>query len=130
MGKSATYFLTLLPKITFYSPGFIVEELAKHLQKLLRLSGIESSEMAFLQKTVLGQVKLVDLSELKPEIWKQAIDLVKDVDEFDAPFVALSLHLNGFLWTGDKKLKSGLLRKSQEWVIDTDQLLEFRQSLE
>lgn len=94
VGKISDLLFNSTSKITFYSPGFIVEELAKHHQKLLRLSGIEPSEMAFLQKTVLGQVKLVDLSELKPEIWKQAIDLVKDVDEFDAPFVALSLHLN------------------------------------
>jgi len=37
--------------------------------------------------------------------------LTKNVDEFDTPFVALSLELASPLWTGDKKLIKGLKQK-------------------
>ena len=35
--------------------------------------------------------------------------LCKDVDAEDALHVALTLELDGLLWTGDKKLRNGLL---------------------
>ena len=38
-------------------------------------------------------------------------DLCKDIDVHDIPFLSLALELNLPLWTGDKKLKNGLLGK-------------------
>jgi predicted nucleic acid-binding protein len=40
-----------------------------------------------------------------------AYDLCKDIDPKDAVFVALSCELDAPLWTGDKKLKKGLMSK-------------------
>jgi predicted nucleic acid-binding protein len=34
-----------------------------------------------------------------------------DIDEKDSVFVALTLELDGLLWTSDKKLKNGLIKK-------------------
>ncbi|WP_077349912.1 PIN domain-containing protein [Algoriphagus sp. A40] len=56
--------------------------------------------------------------------------MVEQIDEFDAPFVALSLKMNTYLWTGDKKLKNGLLLLGFDQVIDTNLLLKFRDALE
>lgn len=55
--------------------------------------------------------------------WDRAINMVKNVDEFDAPFLALTLELNAFLWTGDKKLISGLRKLKFEGVVETHQIL-------
>ncbi|HIH12377.1 TPA: hypothetical protein HA242_01515 [Candidatus Woesearchaeota archaeon] len=38
----------------------------------------------------------------------KAYDLCKEIDEDDAPFIALALEINGYLLTGDDKLKRGL----------------------
>ena len=43
--------------------------------------------------------------------WMEARRLCRDVDLKDSPFVALTLHLDGRLWTGDDELKTGLLAK-------------------
>jgi predicted nucleic acid-binding protein len=44
-------------------------------------------------------------------IWQQANELTVDIDPFDIPFVALSIYLDAYLWTGDKSLYNGLQGK-------------------
>jgi predicted nucleic acid-binding protein len=43
--------------------------------------------------------------------WTEAWRLCGDVDENDTAYVALTLELDGRLWTGDKELEMGLRRK-------------------
>jgi predicted nucleic acid-binding protein len=40
--------------------------------------------------------------------WTEARRLCRDVDPNHTVFVALTLHLDGQLWTGDEELKAGL----------------------
>lgn len=54
--------------------------------------------------------------------WLKAEELTQDVDQDDVAFVALALHLDAFLWTGDKKLVKGLLKGGFEKFIDTQYL--------
>jgi len=57
---------------------------------------------------------LVSRIEFVPEVgiplgtWMEAHRLCRTVDEKDTPYVALTLHLDGRLWTEDRELKSGL----------------------
>lgn len=39
---------------------------------------------------------------------RKAVRLCNQVDEHDTMFVAATLFIEGFLWTGDKKLRKGL----------------------
>lgn len=54
------------------------------------------------------------------------MELVRDVDEFDAPFIALSLELDSPLWTGDKQLIKGMAEKGIDWILNTDKIREIR----
>jgi len=51
-----------------------------------------------------------------------AVDLVADIDENDALFVALTNHIKGKLWTGDKKLIAGLKKKRYHKTTSTNDL--------
>ena len=48
-----------------------------------------------------------------------ADELTKDVDFDDVLFVALSLHLNCKLWTGDKALMKALIAKGFKRFVTT-----------
>lgn len=54
--------------------------------------------------------------------WKKAIKMTTPIDEFDAPFVALSLALGAALWTGDKKLLKGLRLQKIDWAVNSAEL--------
>ena len=42
----------------------------------------------------------------------------------DSPFLALTLHLKGLLWTGDIRLVKGLRKKGVESAVTTKELLD------
>ena len=69
---------------------------------------------------------MIDLESLRQTTWKKAVELTKDVDEFDAPFIALSLELESLLWTDDKKLTKGLKQKGIDWILSTEKIKEIR----
>lgn len=52
--------------------------------------------------------------------------MTSGIDEKDTPFVALTIDLEGSLWTGDKKLINGLRSKSVEWALTTEELDQVR----
>ena len=110
----------------FYSPTTILDEINNHTDKILKISGLSLSDFGFLKRVLFKKLELIDLEFISNKSWKTALELTKDVDEFDAPFVALSLELSAPLWTGDKKLRIGLENQSIDWVLDTAVIREFR----
>lgn len=64
----------------------------------------------FLNKS-LRNIHFVNEEMISTGSFVEAYRLCRDVDEKDTPFVALALELEGELWTRDKKLAQGLVRK-------------------
>lgn len=113
----------------FYSPTFIIDELENKNKKLLKVSGLKQSELNFLKRHILKKIDLIDINSFTTESWKEAFNLTKNIDEFDAPFVALCLNIKAKLWTGDKILLNGLRDKGVEWIVNTDYLKAIRNNL-
>ncbi|AKP52155.1 PIN domain-containing protein [Cyclobacterium amurskyense] len=106
----------------FFTPTFLLEELAHHHQKLLKLSAYSEQDLSFMKRMVLKKIEFIDLELISDLFWKKAIKMTTPIDEFDAPFVALSLALGASLWTGDKKLAKGLRLQKIDWAVNTADL--------
>lgn len=110
----------------FYTPTYLLDELENHKNKLLKISGFSEKELDFLQRNLFKKIDLINLEYIRESTWEKAIELTKNVDEFDAPFIALALELESPLWTGDKKLIKGLSTKGVDWIVTTDIITEIR----
>ena len=110
----------------FYSPTYLLDELENHKKKLIKISGLSDKELDYLQRNLFKKIDLIDLESIRESTWEKAIELTKEVDEFDAPFLALALELESPLWTGDKKLIKGLSKKGIDWIFITEIITEIR----
>ena len=125
-GKIGDLLLNSTDSFEFFAPTFILDELKNHHNKLLKISKLSEVELEFLKRILLKKIELVDPENLLSESWEKSMELVKDIDEFDAPFIALSLELKSPLWTGDKKLINGLKQKEFDLIFDTDIISKIR----
>ena len=125
-GTICDLLLNSLNTFDFYAPTAILDELGRHHNKLLKLSGLSEDELDFLKRTIMKKIGLIDLEALRPITWEKATELTKNVDEFDIPFIALSLELACPLWTGDKKLTKGLEQKGIDWILNTETIKQIR----
>ena len=110
----------------FYSPTYLLDELENHKKKLIKISGLSDKELNYLQRNLFKKIDFIDLESIRESTWEKAIELTKEVDEFDAPFLALALELESPLWTGDKKLIKGLSKKGIDWIFITEIITEIR----
>ena len=109
----------------FYTPNYILIELSNHQNKLMKLLSIDSKEEIIELRSIITQnIEFIDEKLISKEHWKRADILTKNVDSDDIAFVALAFHLDGIVWTGDKKLKKGLTQKGYDAIIDTQKMLE------
>jgi predicted nucleic acid-binding protein len=106
------------------SSHFAIEELQNHKKKLVRLSKRSVNEIDTLLEVILKQVDFFSDNIIKNEYWLEANHLTKDVDSDDINFVALTLQIEGILWTGDKKLTAHLRSMGFNRVINTAELYD------
>ncbi len=125
-GTISDLILNSFESFSFFAPSFLLTELETHQNKLLKLSGFTKSEMAFLKRMVFHKIEFIDVRFIEQKNWTKAMELTKNIDEFDTPFIALSLELKAPLWTGDKKLINGLTKKDIDWILNTNQMIELR----
>lgn len=109
---------------TFYTVGLLKDEIEEHKDKILKISEFTNDQFIKSYETITKRITFVDEILISDKELIKALDLVADIDENDALFVALTNHLNGKLWTGDKKLITGLQRKGYSKILSTDELYE------
>jgi predicted nucleic acid-binding protein len=93
---------------TFYCPRFVFVELFKHKERIAQATTLGEEDLLECLYELLARVHFVEEGSIPIGTWTEARRLCRDVDPKDAPFVALTLHLDGQLWTGDDELKAGL----------------------
>ena len=119
-GKIGELLLNKPAGITFLSPIFLLDELQKHAEKILKITKYNKDEFEQIKSFVLRNIEFIDSSKIDAQNHATSYNLLKDIDENDTPFIALALQFDAILWTGDKRLMNGLLSKNFNNIISTD----------
>jgi putative PIN family toxin of toxin-antitoxin system len=109
-------------KLNLYSTEQLEYELAEHWSKLKRLSKYSEIELHKTVTLITSKIKFINVELIPRTLFLKAEELTKDTDVDDTEFVALTDHIRGKLWTGDKELVKGLKRKKWDSLISTDEL--------
>lgn len=99
------------PARQLYCPRFLFVELFKHKERIAQASHLDENELLECLQELLARLNFVEEGSIPLGIWLEARRLCRDVDPKDTPFIALTLHLGGLLWTEDVALKTGLRSK-------------------
>ena len=106
----------------FYSCDYLRTEINRHRNRLLKLTKLSEDELAELEGLVTHNITFIDVRLLPQDLLKQTEILLKSIDPNDTPFVALTKHLEGKLWTGDMQLYNGLKTKRFKDILTTAEL--------
>ncbi len=103
--------LLLTSQHQFFVIEQVLVELFKYKEKIISFSKLSEDDIVRLLHVLLKRLNLYKEDLIAQENRQTAYILCSDVDEADAPHLALTLELKGLLWTGDNNLKEGLKRK-------------------
>ena len=103
---------------TLYSPRFLVVELFKHKERIASATRLSEDDLLECLRELLARIEFVEEGSIPIGTWMEARRLCRDVDLKDTPFVAMTLHLDCRLWTGDEALKSGLRVKGFDRFLE------------
>ncbi|MCG9881697.1 MAG: PIN domain-containing protein [Bacteroidia bacterium] len=109
----------------FYTCEFLRVEIINHKKKIISLTALTEIEVEELIQLVTRKITFINEGLIPPKTNLFAEKILEEIDPADAPFVALTKHLKGKLWTGDKKLITGLKNKNFPNTIDTTELMEY-----
>lgn len=120
--KISRIFLRPKTKLNFYSTERLLEEIEEHSEKLMQLSGYTDVELKRVLAFFSRRIRFINLKLIPKNIFEKTLVLTKDVDIDDTEFVALTEHIRGKFWSGDKALQKGLKGKGWNKFITTDEL--------
>jgi putative PIN family toxin of toxin-antitoxin system len=103
----------------FFTSDYLFEELDEHKSKLQKASKLTEKEIERSKTKLFKYISTISLDIIPQEIWQEAEELTFDIDPDDISFVALSIFLDAYLWTGDKILYNGLQSKGFNKVFLT-----------
>jgi predicted nucleic acid-binding protein len=125
-GKIGDILINSNNEIVFIAPTFLHQEISKYHSKLAKISGLPVEKIQEIQFHITRNIKFISEEQIKTRYWKEAYDLVSDIDVNDTPYIAYAKHFKCKLWSGDKKLIKGLESKNYKKIITTDKLYTWK----
>lgn len=108
----------------FYAPQYARLEILKHQNKIKKIAQLNDEEFLEVYQLIFGYITVLNHSILPQKDLKKAIEYCEDIDIDDSVFVGFSEYLKSKLWTGDKKLINGLVKKQFKKIITTEDLFK------
>ena len=110
----------------FYSTSYMKIEIDKHWEKLKKISNLSEKNLEIAYLGLLSKIRFINEGLIPLETWVEAENLTSAIDPLDIDFVALTIHLEAHLWTGDKILYNGLNKIDFKNVVNTSELLAIK----
>jgi predicted nucleic acid-binding protein len=85
----------------FIIPKFAIIEIFKYKEKISKYSKLAENEILEVFYMILKKVEIYDEKLISDNSYKQAYEVVKDIDEKDIVFIALCFEFNAKILTGD-----------------------------
>nr|MBI1231646.1 hypothetical protein [Cytophagales bacterium] len=95
-----------------------------HRSKIKKISKYSDFELDRIISLITGKIRFINIKLISKRSFEYAESLTKDVDIDDSEFVALTEHIKGKLWSGDKQLIEGLREKGWKKVISIEDLFK------
>ena len=125
-GKIGDLLINSDKHFSFLAPNFLRTEIYNHRNKLLKISKLTPEQLFEAEHHIFKSITFISEEQISEESWFFADKLVSDIDPKDTVYIAYAEEFNCNLWTGDKKLISGLTRKKYSKFTTTDNLLLVR----
>lgn len=104
--------------LEFFAPEFALEEINKHLNEILKKTGISLEKFKELRRDLAIFVEFIPLEEYK-EFLSEALSLIPKYPS-DIDFLAMGLKLELPIWSNDSHLK----QQSKVKVYSTSELIK------
>lgn len=111
-------------KFNFYATEQLINEIEEHKEKIQQLGNYNDHEINRLIKLITSRIRFINVKLISDASYQHALSLTHDIDIDDTEFVALTEHIRGKFWSGDKTLQKGLMKKGWNKFITTDELFE------
>ena len=120
--KIANIILQPKSKLNFYATSKIRNELAEHWTKLKQISKLSETDLHSTSGLIFSKISFINVQLIPKSILLKAQALTETIDIDDTEFVALTEHIRGKLWSGDKKLIRGLKQAGWNKIISTEDI--------
>ncbi len=108
--------------IQFLAPDYILEEVFEHLQDIAEALDLPYNEVKKRAKKITKEIKITEVAKIPKKYIEKSVEIAKDIDLEDAPYIALHLYKKHKIWTSDKILINGLINKGYDICITTSEL--------
>jgi predicted nucleic acid-binding protein len=122
--KIARIILQPKNRLNFYSTEQLSYEIEEHKEKIKKNSNYSDYELDRIISLITNKIRFINLRLISKDSYDLAESLTQDIDIDDTEFVALTEHIKGKLWSGDKELQKGLIKKGWNKFISTEELFE------
>lgn len=111
-------------RLNFYATEKLLSEIEEHSDKLKEISGYTEAEYKRALLLFSQRIRFINVNLIPKTTYLKASHLTEQVDIDDTEFVALTDHIRGKFWSGDKELVKGLSGRGWNKFISTADLFE------
>ena len=111
---------------SFIAPDFLRTEIYNHHEKLVKISNLTLEKILESEYQICKSIRFMSEEQIDERSWQFAAELTYDIDPKDIIYIAYAQQFESKVWTGDKKLISGLRKKGYSQIFTTDDLFIIR----